>query len=79
MILGLDYQDIITPNEYQPVNNEIDVSAIPSESNISSSPSSSSASTSSPAKLIYKGMEFVEEEDEYKGRELVILKANTGF
>jgi hypothetical protein len=29
-------------------------------------------------KLIWKGMEFVEEKDEYEGKELVILKAQSG-
>lgn len=41
--------------------------------------STSSSSQSSREKIVLKGREYFEEPTEFDGKELVILKANTGF
>lgn len=87
LVSGLDYQDIIHPNEVKSIissneSNIIDIQSTESLESLESTESleltSNLSSTTSKAKIVHKGKEYVEDEDEFHGRELVIIKANTG-
>jgi hypothetical protein len=63
MITGIDFKDNFTSRD---------------DSNLLSTPRLSDGAAES-GKVYYKGMEFIEEYDEYKDKELVVLKANSGL
>lgn len=86
LVSGADYKNIAISNEFElQNNNKSSSSSHPPSTSIPIQPTSTSSesilmqesTSSSPSKIMYKGMEFVED-DEYQGKELVIIKANTG-
>lgn len=74
----LDEEEVLEPLPFENADTEQDITVVTGVG-LQQSVDNQEESNATTQKVYWKGMEFIEEHDEFEDKELVVLKANSGF